>query len=156
MADKIAMQTKGKRGRKPKYETKTCPNCGLPYRSTVEREVNGHVYVYAVHQYKDENGKWRKYECYLGPKEQYIHAEKFNDFGLKGGHVEERFVEYLERILRDQLTVDRRFDFAKGIQVLNTIFNLLNEKAETEDEKQLLLETLEGLKAKVEKGEKDS
>jgi len=157
LADKENTITqKGKRGRKPKHETKVCPSCGMPYRSVVTRQKGNRLYVYAVHQYKDSGGKWRKYECYLGPAEQYIHAEKFNQINLKGAIAEDRFVEYLEKIVRDRLTEDHRFDFVKGIEVLNMIFELLNEKTTTEDEKQLLLKTLESLKAKLETEKKES
>mgnify|MGYP000153166952 CR=1 FL=1 len=43
-----------------------CPRCGEAYDRIEEQEINGRVYLYAVHY---EDGKKRR--CYLGPAEGY-------------------------------------------------------------------------------------
>jgi len=134
---------KRKRGRKPKYEAKVCPSCGQIYRSTVTREVNGRRYVYAVHRYKDWNGKWRKFECYLGPEEEYKHAQIFNPLGLKGAKYEDRFIDYLSGIL-NYYKITNQIDTEKTLEILNEVMELLTKIAVSEADKKKIVEVLQG------------
>lgn len=50
-----------------------CPRCGSPITSIIKRQRGGRVYLYAYH-----GGR----ECYLGPADRYVHAEKLHVLGL--------------------------------------------------------------------------
>ena len=54
---------------------RVCPRCGRPIDWLERRVVNGHVYYYAYHYVKDENGKQKVKKCYLGP-EKYDYANR--------------------------------------------------------------------------------
>ncbi|MFP3209386.1 MAG: hypothetical protein RXR82_06800 [Nitrososphaeria archaeon] len=50
-------------------DDKICPRCGEPY-AWLERRLRGdRVYLYAVHEHR-ENGARRRRRCYLGPEEE--------------------------------------------------------------------------------------
>ncbi len=54
---------------------RVCPRCGRPIDWIERRIKNGHVYIYAYHYVKDENGKRKVKKCYLGP-EKYDYANR--------------------------------------------------------------------------------
>ena len=54
---------------------RVCPRCGRPIDWIERRVKNGHVYIYAYHYVKDENGKRKVKKCYLGP-EKYDYANR--------------------------------------------------------------------------------
>ncbi len=76
---------------------RVCPKCGLPYSYLEKREVNGRVYYYAVHYYR-EGGKRRKRRCYLGPK-VYGYVSPIQGFPLRGMNELGRYLEYLEHLV---------------------------------------------------------
>lgn len=73
-----------------------CPRCGGE-GYLERRKVEGHVYLYCVHQ-KSEMGKRRKWRCYLGA-EKYDYVERFNPLDLAGLYDKERFMRYMKRLL---------------------------------------------------------
>mgnify|MGYP001772529325 CR=1 FL=1 len=109
-----------------------CPACGAAIDAITTRRRGNRYYVYAVHKV----GKSR-YECYLGPAEGYVHADLFNPIGLKGAIDNDRFNEYLARLL---YYVDN-ISFDKGLEILDRVLELLMEKADKE-ERERLMETL--------------
>jgi hypothetical protein len=55
--------------------TVVCPRCGK--EGTLElKRVGQREYVYVDHFYKDANGNWRKYRCYLGPADEYVYVTR--------------------------------------------------------------------------------
>jgi RNA polymerase-binding transcription factor DksA len=54
---------------------RVCPRCGRPIDWLERRVRNGHVYIYAYHYVKDENGKRKVKKCYLGP-EKYDYTNR--------------------------------------------------------------------------------
>ena len=80
---------------------RVCPRCGLPFTYVRERRVNGRVYLYAVHHYKDSSGKVRIRECYLGPKDHYEYVTRLHEkerLILKGLIEQERVLEYIDSL----------------------------------------------------------
>jgi hypothetical protein len=49
--------------------TKICPRCGEPFAWLERRRHGNYVYLYAVHEHR-ENGARRRRRCYLGPEEE--------------------------------------------------------------------------------------
>ena len=133
-------------------EGKICPACGLPYSSITRRKKGNRYYAYAVHTYKDGNGKRHSFECYIGPVGKYIHGEKINQIGLKGYVIDgertvdlkgKRFVEYLVNIVKHNIKREN-IDVEKGLDALDGIIGLLAEK-DREAVKKRLEEWLEKL-----------
>jgi hypothetical protein len=89
-------------------EKKICPRCGLRFTYIEEREKGNNVYLYVVHEYR-ENKRRKVRRCYLGPKSEYINVT----------HMHER--EGV--VFRGMLDYDRSIDYLKSI-----IDYLKNEK----------------------------
>jgi len=82
---------------------RVCPRCRCPFSYIKEKRVNGRVYLYAVHYYRDSTGRRRVKECYLGPKDHYKYVTKMHEkeeLVLKGLVEQERIVEYFDSIIR--------------------------------------------------------
>jgi hypothetical protein len=86
-------------------ERKICPKCGQPYSYIDEEEKGGRVYLYAIHYYKDPDGRKRKKKCYLGPKDGYEYVSKTHEIIFYGLDRQDRYIRYLEEIL-DLFTSD--------------------------------------------------
>jgi len=80
-----------------------CPVCGLPIDWVEKRVRNGHVYYYAYHYVKDENGKRKVKKCYLGADRYDYVSRKNYDLGttFRGMAYSEadRFSEYFNSAL---------------------------------------------------------
>jgi len=80
-----------------------CPVCGLPIDWVERRVVNGHVYYYAYHYFKDENGQKRRKKCYLGAKVYDYVSRKNIDLGttFRGMAIDpaQRLTEYFNSAL---------------------------------------------------------
>jgi len=82
--------------------TRVCPRCGCSFSYIKEKKINGRVYLYAVHYYRDDSGRRRMRECYLGPKDYYEYVTKMHEkegLVLKGLICAERLIEYLDAII---------------------------------------------------------
>ena len=77
---------------------RVCPRCGRPIDWIERRVKNGHVYIYAYHYVKDENGKRKVKKCYLGADRYDYVSRKNYDLGttFRGMAYSEadRFSEY--------------------------------------------------------------
>ncbi len=81
---------------------RACPRCSRPYSYIKERKVNGRTYLYAVHCYRDDLGRRKISECYLGPKDYYEYVTRMHEkegLILKGLIEQERLLEYLDTII---------------------------------------------------------
>jgi len=76
-----------------------CPRCGQPYRWIYQETIHGRAYLYAVHEYVDENGRKRRRKCYLGPAGSYEYVSKTHDLEFYGPIKDDRYIKYLEEIL---------------------------------------------------------
>jgi len=77
---------------------KICPRCGEPYRWIYRENIHGRSYLYAVHEYVDENGRKRRRKCYLGPEGNYEYVSATHDLEFYGLTKEDRYIRYLEEI----------------------------------------------------------
>jgi len=84
---------------------KICPRCGEPYRWIYRENIHGRSYLYAVHEYVDENGRKRRRKCYLGPEGNYEYVSATHDLEFYGLTKEDRYIRYLEEII-DLFDVD--------------------------------------------------
>jgi len=84
---------------------KICPRCGEPYRWIYRENIHGRSYLYAVHEYVDENGRKRRRKCYLGPEGNYVYVSATHDLEFYGLTKEDRYIRYLEEII-DLFDVD--------------------------------------------------
>ena len=87
------------------YNEKLCPRCGKEFKYIEERRQNDRVYFYAVHVYRDNNGKRKIKKCYLGPLTYEYVSKLHTKEGLtfKGLLETNRAIEYLETILQSLL-----------------------------------------------------
>ena len=84
---------------------KICPRCGEPYKWIYRENIHGRSYLYAVHEYIDENGRKRRRKCYLGPEGNYKYVSATHDLEFYGLTKEDRYIRYLEEII-DLFDVD--------------------------------------------------
>ena len=122
-----------------------CPVCLSRIDSITIREKGKYKrqYVYAIHFYKGGDGKRHRYECYLGPANEYVVAEKTNNIGLKGRLEKDRFVEYLESILT-YYKISKEIDTGKALELFDKFMELLTKVAVSEDDKKKVKEVLQG------------
>ena len=97
---------------------RVCPRCGRPCSYIRERKVNGRVYLYAVHYYRDSTGRRRVKECYLGPKDHYKYVTKMHEkeeLVFKGLIEQERILEYFDAIVNYMANSDNVKELIKRI-----------------------------------------
>jgi len=114
-----------------------CERCGRPIDWISRKKRGNRVYLYAVHYL----GKGKREECYLGPADGYIHAETINPLGLTNAYNQERYVEYVRRIIDNYLANDH-FDVKKGLEILDLVLDLLDVKANSQEDRKVIADRL--------------
>jgi hypothetical protein len=126
---------------------KICPRCGEPYRWIYRENIHGRSYLYAVHEYIDENGRKRRRKCYLGPEGNYEYVSATHDLEFYGLTKEDRYIRYLEEII-DLFDVDEPVptdpeEFKKEFENIMRTRSLVNKISYKIDERlRKILETI--------------
>ena len=126
---------------------KICPRCGEPYRWIYRENIHGRSYLYAVHEYVDENGRKRRRKCYLGPEGNYEYVSATHDLEFYGLTKEDRYIRYLEEII-DLFDVDEPVstdpeEFKKEFENIMRTRSLVNKISYKIDERlRKILETI--------------
>jgi saccharopine dehydrogenase-like NADP-dependent oxidoreductase len=119
-----------------------CPRCGQPFRWIYSETIYGRAYLYAVHEYVDENGRKKRRKCYLGPADSYEYVSKTHDLEFYGMTKDDRYIRYLEEII-DLFDVDKPVsidpeDFKKNyenIMRMRSLVKRINNEVEERLEK---------------------
>jgi len=134
---------------------KICPRCGEPYRWIYRENIHGRSYLYAVHEYVDENGRKRRRKCYLGPEGNYEYVSATHDLEFYGLTKEDRYIRYLEEII-DLFDVDEPVptepeEFKKDFENIMRTRSLVKKISYKIDERlRKILETIIGdIKASI-------
>jgi len=115
-----------------------CPRCGQPFRWIYSETIHGRAYLYAVHEYVDENGRKRRRKCYLGPADSYEYVSKTHDLEFYGMTKDDRYIRYLEEII-DLFDVDEpvstdpedfKKDFENTMKMRSLVKRINNEVEE--------------------------
>jgi hypothetical protein len=126
---------------------KICPRCGEPYRWIYRENIHGRSYLYAVHEYVDENGRKRRRKCYLGPEGNYEYVSATHDLEFYGLTKEDRYIRYLEEII-DLFDVDEPVstdpeEFKKEFEnIMRTRFLVKRISYEIDERLRKILETI--------------
>jgi len=144
LGTKLPTKNKSKKSRNNEIKVNgvlICERCGSPINFVVKRKRGNRYYYYGVHIFKDEDGKRHRVEHYLGPTDKYIHAETINPIGLTNAKEQNRFEEYVEKILSNLLIKDH-FDLTKALQLINELKELINEKVTDKEERKEVIDLL--------------
>jgi len=104
--------------RRRKEDRTICPRCGQP-GYPVERAVGERKYIYFYHG-RDENGRLRW--CYVGPVGSYEYVSKTHDIDLYGYMVKDRYVKYLDEIIK----LIKEKDIEDPVQHLELVMKLVD------------------------------
>jgi len=124
-----------------------CPRCGQPFRWIYSETIYGRTYLYAVHEYLDENGRKKRKKCYLGPADSYAYVSMMHDLEFYGPVRDDRYIKYLEEILslfasEEPVSTDPddfRKDFENVIRMRSLIKSINDE---VEDRLRKIIETM--------------
>jgi len=124
-----------------------CPRCGKPFRWIYSETIHGRTYLYAVHEYVDENGRKKRRKCYLGPSDSYEYVSKTHDLEFYGMTKDDRYIRYLEEIIdlfdvKGPVSTDPE-EFKRDFENMIKIRSLVKKiNDEVEDRLRKIIETM--------------